>query len=233
MDWDDRVNLDNNVSFLSWIRKYNEARETRLTDWVSTFHKDGLPCKLTTHKLDDSRGAFNMNCKVDFSNGEKWMVRFPMVGKVINADEKVEIEVATMNLIRQRTTIPIPEIKAWGLAVDNSLGIGPFMMIDFVEGVSVADILQTPDARIMQEDVGERVIDIIFRQTIDFLLQLRKLDFPRIGSLTLESTVGEDGLAAAIHSRPLTKKAHDFLVDGGIDVFGASWYFDFSLQCVY
>jgi hypothetical protein len=35
MDWDDRFNLDNNVSFLSWVRKYNEARESRLTDWVS------------------------------------------------------------------------------------------------------------------------------------------------------------------------------------------------------
>lgn len=220
MDWDDRFGLDNNVSFLLWITKYDNARENELTNWISTLHKDRLPCKLTTHKKDDSRGAFNMNCKVEFESGEKWMVRFPMVGKVVNADEKVEVEVATMKLIRQQTTIPVPEIKAWGMAADNPLGIGPFIALDFIEGISLDTILQNPDARIMRDGISEQIIEVIFRQTIDFLLQLYKLDFACIGSLTSESTISEDGFAAAICSRPLTKKAHDFLVDGGVNVFG-------------
>lgn len=220
MDWDDRVILDNNVSFLSWIRKYDDARERRLTDWVSAFHRDGLPCKLATRKRNDSRGAYNLSCKVEFENGEKWVVRFPMVGKVVNADEKIEIEVATMNLIRQRTTIPIPEVKAWGLAADNTFGIGPFIMMEFVEGISVDNILQNPDARIMRQDISERAIEVIFRQMIDFPLQLRKLDFPHIGSLTSKSAVGEGDIAATIHSRPMTKKSHDFLLDGGVNILG-------------
>lgn len=49
-----------------------------------------------------------------------------------------------MSLIRQQTEIPIPEVKAWGLASDNILGIGPFIMTTFVEGVSLGDILQDP-----------------------------------------------------------------------------------------
>jgi hypothetical protein len=49
---------------------------------------------------------------VDFTNGEKWIVRFPRGGKVKNPDKKVEIEVATINVIRQQTDIPAPEIKA-------------------------------------------------------------------------------------------------------------------------
>ncbi|KAI5864632.1 hypothetical protein GGS23DRAFT_457488 [Durotheca rogersii] len=220
MDWDDRVNLDNNVSFLSWIRKYDDAREKQLTDWVSTFHHDSLRCKLVTHKRGDSRGAYNLSCRMEFENGEEWMVRFPMVGKVVNADEKTEIEVATMNLIRQRTTIPIPQVKAWGLAADNALGIGPFIMMDFVQGISVADILQTPDSRIMRQDISERVIEVIFRQMINFSLQLRKLGFAHIGSLTSTSTASEGGSAATIHSRPVTKKSHDFLLDGGVNVLG-------------
>ncbi|KAM5347251.1 hypothetical protein ACJ41O_010256 [Fusarium nematophilum] len=218
MDWDDRIGLDNNVSFLSWIRKYDEARASSLTGWVSTFHPDRLPCKLTTHKLNDNRGAYNMGCKVEFDSGEKWIVRFPMVGKVITLDEKVEIEVATMKLIRQRTTIPVPEVKAWGLAADNALGIGPFIMMEFVQGISVDDILQKPDARIMREDISARVVETLFRQTIDFSLQLRKLDFPRIGSLDSKSTPGNGESPATVHSRPLTKKSHDFILDSGVDV---------------
>ncbi|KAI8946441.1 hypothetical protein F4801DRAFT_61795 [Xylaria longipes] len=220
MDWDERIILDNNVSFLLWIREYDKAREEQLVDWVSTLHKDHLPCKLATHKLDDSRGAYNINCKVVFSNGEQWMVRFPMVGKVMNADEKVEIEVAAMELIHQQTNIPIPDIKAWGLAIDNPLGIGPFIMTAFIEGVGVDEILQNNDARIMKEDVSEHVIETIFRQTISFQLQLQELNFPRIGSMTSTSTTGEPGFAAPITSRPLTQKAHDFLENGGVDVLG-------------
>lgn len=220
MDWDERFELDNNAAFLSWIRKYDEARGSRLTGWISSLHPNRLPCKLMTDKMEDSRGAFNMNCKVKFDNDEKWIVRFPMVGKVINHDEKVEIEVATMELIRQQTTIPIPDVKAWGLAADNPLGTGPYIIMNFVEGVSVSKILQNPDARIMREDVSEKVLEVILRQTINFLLQIRKLDFSRIGSLTSGSTAAEDGFAASIHARPLTQKAHEFLLQGGIDVFG-------------
>ncbi|KAI1820752.1 hypothetical protein F4861DRAFT_533465 [Xylaria intraflava] len=220
MDWDDRIILDNKASFLSWIRKYDKARAEQLTDWVSTLHENHLPCKLATHKLHDSRGAYNISCKVIFDNGEKWMVRFPMVGKVMTADEKVEIEVATMELIRERTSIPIPDIKAWGLAADNPLGIGPFIILEFIDGVGVNKILQNTDARIMKDGVSEDVIEAIFRQTIRFQLQLRELNFPRIGSLTSSSSTREPGVAATIHSRPLTQKAHDTYQDGGVDIFG-------------
>ncbi|GAB0139994.1 hypothetical protein EsHS_00000632 [Epichloe bromicola] len=107
------------------------------------------------------RGAYNLSCKVEFKNGEKWIVRFPMVGKVVNADEKIDIDVATMNLLRQRTTIPIPEVKSWGLAADDAFRIGPFIMMDFVEGISVEDILQNSDARNMRQDIIERAIEVV------------------------------------------------------------------------
>jgi hypothetical protein len=92
-------------------------------------------------------------------------------------------------------------------------------MMDFVEGISVDDILQTPDARIMRQDVSEEAIEVIFRQMIDFSLQLRQLDFPHIGSLTSKSTA-EGCFAATIHSRPLTKKSHDFDLESGVNVLG-------------
>jgi hypothetical protein len=49
----------------------------------------------------------NWTCKVLFTNGEKWIVRFPIGGKVKNPDEKVEIEVATMNVIRGDRILPL------------------------------------------------------------------------------------------------------------------------------
>lgn len=100
------------------------------------------------------------------------------------------------------------------------LGWGPFFMMAFVEGIGVDDILQHRDSRLLREDVSERVIESLFRQMIDFSLQLQNLYFPLIGSLTSESIPGKDGFAATIHSRPVTKKSHDFLLDSGVDVRG-------------
>ncbi|KAI3342712.1 hypothetical protein F4824DRAFT_485618 [Ustulina deusta] len=178
------MRLKNGKMTATWKRTGSSRRMMEAI--ISTLHKDHLPCKLATHKLDDSRGAYNINCKVEFSNGEKWVVRFPMVGKVMNADEKVEIEVAPVKLIHQQTNMPIPDIKAWGSATDNPLGID----------VGVDEILQHPNARMMKEDVSEH---------------LQELECPRIGSLTLISTTGELGFSATTNSRPLTQKAHDFI----------------------
>ncbi|KAF5637143.1 phosphotransferase enzyme family [Fusarium sp. NRRL 52700] len=200
MDFDDRFALDNKASSLSWIRRYDDHT--------------------TTDKLKDNLHAYNLSCKVEFENGEKWIVRFSMVGKVVHADEKIEAEVATMKLIRQQTTIPVPDVKAWVLAVDNVLGIGPFIMMGFIEGISVDRILQNPDARIMQQDVSDNVIETIFRQMVDFLLQLLNRNFSCIGSLTSGFEVDFGGFSATVCSRPLSKKSHDFLLDGGVDVFG-------------
>ncbi|KAI0012867.1 hypothetical protein F4779DRAFT_536661 [Xylariaceae sp. FL0662B] len=72
----------------------------------------------------------------------------------------------------------------------------------------------------MKEDVSEDVVETIFRQTISFQVQLRDLNFPRIGSMTSTPTTSEPGFAATINSRSLTKKAHDFLESGGLDILG-------------
>jgi hypothetical protein len=54
----------------------------------------------------------NWACTAIFTNDEKEIVRVPRDGKVKNPDEKVEIEVTTINVIRLRTDIPVPEVRA-------------------------------------------------------------------------------------------------------------------------
>ncbi|KAI0102836.1 kinase-like domain-containing protein [Nemania sp. FL0031] len=222
MDWDECSEIDNTVGVYIWLRKFIQCRGETLTNWVSTFHKDKLPCRLANDQFqNDQRGSFNWTCKVIFANEEKWMIRFPRGGKVKNPDEKVEIEVATMSLIRQQTEIPIPDVKAWGLAADNILGIGPFIMTTFIEGVSLGDILQDPedlDGRRMRQDIGDTALEKLYRQIARFMLQLSQLNFTHIGSLSRTSQ-SNSKYAATIHARPMTWKAHETLNVGGVDVF--------------
>ena len=74
--------MDNRAAAFIWIDQFIKCRRERLTAWVSTFHKDKLPCRLANDKVpDDLRGSFSWTCKVLLTNGEKWMVRFPRVGR--------------------------------------------------------------------------------------------------------------------------------------------------------
>ncbi|RMJ09020.1 hypothetical protein CDV36_011369 [Fusarium kuroshium] len=225
MDWDERAEIDNTIDAYIWLDKFRRCRTEQLTSWVSTFHKDTLPCRLAHDRYtDDQRGSFNWSCQVIFVNGEKWMVRFPRGGKVKHPDEKVEIEVATMNLLREHTDIPIPEVKAWGVSSSNTLSIGPFIITSFVEGVNLGDVLQDhddPDSRRMRPDISDASLETIYRQIVRFNLQISKLGFSHIGSLSATSQMGDDGCTATIHARPVSWKMHETLNVGGVDVFGS------------
>lgn len=70
----------------------------------------------------DKRGSYNIVCKIRFDQtGETWAVRFPQSGKDPISDEKLEAEVAAINIVRKHTDIHVPETKAWGLACDMNL----------------------------------------------------------------------------------------------------------------
>lgn len=113
MNVDERIDLVQTVQGELWEKRMNETHKSgRLSEWVSTFHPDHLPCWLADPT--PVYGSYNAGLKYNFSDGFTWLLRFPRVGKVHNsyADEKVAMEVAAINLIRRETTIPVPDIKA-------------------------------------------------------------------------------------------------------------------------
>lgn len=71
------------------------------------------------------------------------MVRFPRVGRVCDdyADENVAMEVTGLDLIWDKTTVPVPRVQAWGPAASNTLGLGVIIIMDFIDGVSLSDLL--------------------------------------------------------------------------------------------
>lgn len=212
-----------------WVDKVNEThRMGRLCQWVSTFHPDKLPCQLEGTFY---HGAFNAGMKMVFSDSPAWIVRFPRVGTVCDDyTDEVAMEVTALSLIHNRTTIPVPRVQAWGPAASNLLGLGAFIMMDFVNGVSLSDLLEDPNAerptRLMREDISDSDIVVIYRQLANFLLQLFKLNFDRIGSLPSPRAEAQ----SPTPTRPLTFKAHSILQNGGVDTFGTACCFPFPFS---
>ena len=217
MDPDERIEMVQTAQGELWEDQLNRAyRSGRLCEWVSTFHH-GSPCRLASRDL--VYGSYNAGFKLIFDDGTVWLLRFPRAGKVHGsfADEKVAMEVAAIDTIRRKTIIPVPKIEAWGVAAENPLGLGPFILMEFIqEGVSLNDLLKDVKSgtRLLREDVSDVELEIIHKHFAGFLLQLFKLDFDHIGSL--DSTAPK----LRFPVRPLTWKAHDILQTGGVDTFG-------------
>jgi len=97
-------------------------------------------------------------------------------------------------------------------------------MMDFMNGVSLSEILKDPNAepptRLMRGDISDSDIEFIYRQLANFLLQLFQLDFDRIGSLPSPEAEAPSPLSI----RPLTFKVHAILQNGGVDTFGTGFY---------
>ncbi|KAJ5116935.1 hypothetical protein N7456_001283 [Penicillium angulare] len=203
-----------------WVESALEAyKKGDLCAWVSTFHPRKLECRSKGLFI---YGSFNMALKVIFRDGTAWMVRFPRGGIVHKAyaDEKVAMEVIALRLLRSKTTIPVPKVKAWGDAASNPLGLGPFIMMEFIEGVDLIKIIRAPNserlAAPMREDLSMDHIETLYKQMADFLLQIFEMDFDRIGSL--QSTSSD--FQREVPVRPLTLKTHSIMQDGDVNTFG-------------
>ncbi|KAK1765045.1 phosphotransferase enzyme family protein [Phialemonium atrogriseum] len=192
MDYNKCIDLIHDAQKDVWVDRVNAGRvDGRMCNWVSTLHPDRLPCRLDGGFL---HGAYNLYQKFIFADNTTWILRFPRVGAICDdyADEKIAMEVEVLSLVRERTSIPVPVIYSWGLAADNPLGLGAFILMEFIEGVSANHFLRDPkataDTRLMRGDISDSDVEILFRQIAGFQLQLFELDFDRIGSLPTPKT---------------------------------------------
>lgn len=56
---------------------------------------------------------------------------------MILVGDKVAIEAELLMRIYKDTDVPVPKVQGWSTAVDNPLGPSPFVIMDFMESVSL------------------------------------------------------------------------------------------------
>ena len=73
-------------------------------------------------------------------------------------------------MLLERDYIACSKGHAWGPAASNPLGLGPFIIMDFIDGVSLGDIFRDPEAqhpsRVIRKDIGDDDTEIIYRSHI-------------------------------------------------------------------
>ncbi|OAR00278.1 hypothetical protein LLEC1_06100 [Akanthomyces lecanii] len=174
------------------------------------------------------KGSFNFSFRFKFSDGgPDAIIRFPKPGHIAMAlrDEKVANEVRVMEYLSQSTTIPIPHVHSWGFTSESPQQFGPFIVMDFIEGALLSTVLKQPtksDQEVMawHPSIDNAILDKIYRQIADYLLQLSQLKFPRIGAIT------KDDDTWSITKRPLTYNMNELATVAGCshDLFPTSTF---------
>ncbi|KAL5357110.1 hypothetical protein BJX96DRAFT_162862 [Aspergillus floccosus] len=125
---------------------------------------------------------FTVKARLHWDDGGRdWLIRFTFSGRSSFIDEKVQNEAVAMKFVALNTPIPIPRVITYGTAADNPTGLGPFIIMTWVEGRKMSDVLWNTRGRSVEETRAKR--EILYGQMADILLELWNLNFDRIGSL--------------------------------------------------
>ncbi|KAL2417785.1 hypothetical protein ABEF95_000272 [Exophiala dermatitidis] len=147
-------------------------------------------------------GSFNFSFRVNFNDGQNVIIRFPKPGHTTFREEKVRNEVRVMEYLRQNTTIPIPRVHSWGLTNESPQQLGPFIIMDFIEGIHLSTILGQPDEPelVLDPNIDNALLDKVYRQIAGYMLQLSHLRFSQIGAISKDNNSNTWRVTA----RPLT-----------------------------
>ncbi len=119
-----------------------------------------------------------------------------------------------MRYVAANTTIPVPHVYHYGTTADNPTGLGPFIIIDYIEhhqnmSRELLDPARAAGKRpILDPELGEEKLEFLYSQVAHILLQLSSLMFPRIGSLAEKQGRG----SISVMGRPLIMNMNELVV---------------------
>ncbi|RCI16584.1 hypothetical protein L249_3318 [Ophiocordyceps polyrhachis-furcata BCC 54312] len=207
--------------WLALIESYNhlDAPRSRI-EAIASQYRHGQPCRV----VQRFQGAFNYCFRIRFDDRDgDWMIRFPIPGYSMDALRKTQNEVAVMRFIQNRTTIPVPGIIGSDVADGEFDGLGPYIIMEFIDGISLDDLILEPDDEwALRKDCPVDTIKYVYRQIASIYLELFKHSFLKIGSLSGTEADNVDSRASwSVTSGPLTFKMNEVERMGGVKV-GAS-----------
>ncbi|POS70216.1 phosphotransferase [Diaporthe helianthi] len=182
------------------------------------------------------RGSYNVNWKLEFEDGFFVMIHVPIPHLVAFPDEKIRAEVAAMRLVRNNTTIPVPEVYGWGTTAENPTGYGPFIIMEYIEHAKclehvITDEMESLKSNGFKKDGSDKKLLKAYRQMANIMLQLSTIEGSAIGypSLTRppkpsssstapakEPLNSQPGISKNVHHRPLTQSMNDLIRMGGL-----------------
>jgi aminoglycoside phosphotransferase (APT) family kinase protein len=147
-------------------------------------HQKDLPpdidCSINLTQF--ATGFNNLVLELAFSDNVYWIARIPY--RTIDENTKTSLlsEIATMNIVRQRTSIPIPRIFDLEMSIDGPFGY-PYVLMEYLGGHKLDRGLAESTPRQYQIKVAKQFANVF--------AELQNVTFSRIGRLWCGETADQ------------------------------------------
>jgi aminoglycoside phosphotransferase (APT) family kinase protein len=168
--FDTPLNVFDRKIYSAWVAKIEsydlENNDSAIKKMISAlYHAE--PCFV----IKRFSGSYNLCFQIRFEGGrEDMLLRFPIHGVVMNPQKKVEDEALVMRFIKEKTEIPIPNYYTHGIASGEFDGLGPFILIEFIPGQRLDELLCSGDE--FKPIVTEPQLNKVYEQIATIYLQL-------------------------------------------------------------
>ncbi|GLB44217.1 putative phosphotransferase enzyme family protein [Lyophyllum shimeji] len=184
---------DRITSMVAFVTPRSKVIET----YASSLHPTKCPCRIITdhYTWGQSFAVF----EILFDDDVSWIMRFGMrpMDAYFNTAEQLERkilnEVAALQLVRERTTIPVPRVLAFHAHPSPCNPLGPhfpaFVLMTAMAGATIEErgISTSGSGDPLRGDESKRPILLRYlRDIADIHVQLSRITFDRIGSFMLE-----------------------------------------------
>ena len=118
-------------SYLPWVEWFMDNVDWEaLCQYASTIHA-GKPCTLDPQIAVGGRHIVRI---LNFENGPRWIARLRMTGGELEAENiLLQREVDCINLVKERTNVPVPAVFGYMASDTNAIG-APFMLMECLAG---------------------------------------------------------------------------------------------------
>lgn len=127
-------------------------------------------------------GFNNLVLQVAFSDNINWIARVPYRTLDDNTKTSLLSEIATMKIVRQRTSVPVPRVFDFELSVHEPFG-HPYVLMEYLDGHTLHDGLA--------ESIPQQYHSKVAKQFANVFVELQNLTFSRIGRLWCGETADQ------------------------------------------
>lgn len=156
--------------------------------------------------------TLNRCYRITLSKGQDVIVRLPILGRIALRKEKLESEISVMEYIAHSAPVPIPVPRVIG---SGTCVVGPYMVIEFINGTPMVDHLHAPLPDRTKVAVLDPAIDPLrlrraYYEMAHIVLALYQCQFSEIGCPTKDA---DNGTWSVHKSRPMvTYNVNEILV---------------------
>ncbi|EFY84768.1 hypothetical protein J3459_016577 [Metarhizium acridum] len=187
-------NLSSNAApVLNWANTDVDEVPLGAVDWEALLQY----AKVTRQKLEKrdipftcqlsveyNKGGRNLVRRLHFQDGACWLVRIQLHNPTPESIQRLEQEVHTMSVVRERSEIPVPEVYAYEANYDNVFG-APFMLMEFLPGDTIMDSFGGYEVH--KGKIPENFTPDFHATLADIQVQMSAIRFPQIGGIVKAS----------------------------------------------